>query len=130
MTPRRILSDAQIDEMAELREQGWSSKRIANHFTARGTPISRGSIDWQCLRFGADLPTPRRGRLGVARTYSRQGVPVRAYTPEDDARLLELEGQGLTIGAIATALGRRHNSVLGRLYTLARHHTRQEEAHG
>lgn len=129
---RRILSDAQIDEMAELRERGWSIARIARHFTARGTVVSAGSISWQCLRVGADLPAERR-KSGYSRsvTIVRGGSPVRSFTEDEDRRLLELEARGASRSEMASALGRRNNSIRGRLYTLARRDARAEEAaHG
>jgi hypothetical protein len=124
MGGRRILSDPQIEVMSELRESGWSYQRIAAHFTAAGTSISSGSIAWQCLRVGADLPPARRGRAYGTRTWGRG----RAFTPAEDARLLELEQRGAKYSVIAKDLGRAENSIRGRLMTLARHQARAEAA--
>lgn len=125
---RRILSDEQIDEMAELRERGWSYARIARHFTTRGTPVSVGSVSWQCLRVGADLPAERRvSAYQRAVTSVRGGKLVRAFTQDEDRRLLELEASGASGAEMARALDRGGNSIRGRLYTLARHEARAEE---
>jgi len=129
MGGRRILSDPQIDEMAELRERGWTLRQIARHFSAKGTPVSEGSIGWQCLRVGADLP-PERRRPGAfpACLIQRGGKPVRPWTPAEDEQLLALEAQGTSLNAIGRAIGRKQNSVRGRLMTLARHQARAEDA--
>lgn len=121
----RSLSAAQLDEMAELREQGWSLRRIAEHFTARGTKVHQSTIGWQCMRIGADLPPHRRGRA-VPRTQPmmRNGHVIRPFTPEEDQKLLELDTSGATMRQMCEALGRKNNSVRGRLMTLARHDAR------
>lgn len=131
MSGRRILSDAQIDEMADLRERGWSCQRIADHFTKNGTPISVGSVSWQCLRVGADAPPKRRGKLTQPiGTYERNGRVVRPFSADDDALLRVLDMQGFKVGVMAKRLDRRENSIRGRLYTLARRDARAEEAAG
>lgn len=126
---KRILSDGAIDEMAELRERGWSIAKIARHFTRQGTPVSHGCIAWQCLRVGADLPVERRVRP-YARliTVVRGGRPVRSFTDQEDRTLLAMEAAGATRAEMARALERGNNSVRGRLYTLARRDARAEEA--
>lgn len=127
MGGRRILTDAQIDEMARLRERGWGVQRIADHFMAAGTPISAGSINWQCLMAGADRPAkfwPKPTK--VRAIVQRNGHVVRAFTAEDDAKLFDFEAQGLGISEIARRLGRKPNSIRGRLLTLARRDARRE----
>lgn len=113
----RILSDAQLDEMAELREEGMSHKAIAGHFTKSGTPITASAIAYQCLRLGV-VPATARATLGGS-----CGAQGRPFTAEEDARLLDLAGQGVGRQAIARTLGRAPNSVTARLYTLARRDT-------
>lgn len=128
---KRILSDDQIEKMADLRERGWSCRRIADHFTANGTPISVGSVSWQCLRVGADAPPQRRGKLTQpTETYERNGRIVRPFTEDDDALLRVLDMQGFKISVIARRMRRGSNSIRGRLYTLARRDARAEEAAG
>jgi len=115
MGGRRILSDAQIHEMAELREAGRSYDWIAAHFTSAGTPIASGTIAWQCLRLG--IIAPHYTQASVGRKSPGRG---RAFTPAEDQRLLELSDQGVSRREIARALDRRPNSIRARLYTLAR----------
>lgn len=129
MGGRRILSDAQLDEMCALREKGWGTDRIAAHFTAKGSPISKGSIHWQCLRLGADAPKRfHYRRADRPDAYQRNGRAVRTFTAEEDAKLLALEAEGASYSAMARQLDRKPNSIKGRLYTLARHAARAEEA--
>lgn len=129
MSGRRILSDAQIDEMAALRERGWGVDRIAQHFTEAGTPISVGAISWQCLRIGADAPPRLRGKSTQPRAPFRRGKhEVRPYSGEEDDQLREFDRQGLNVAEIGRRLGRKQNSVRGRLLTLTRRDTRAEEA--
>ncbi|MFB0875489.1 MULTISPECIES: hypothetical protein [unclassified Sphingobium] len=129
MTRRCRLSDEQLDEMARLRERGWGPGRIAEHFTHAGTPISGSSINWQCMRLGADAPARLRGRSSAPReTYWRNGRPCRPWTAEDDAKLIELEQAGVKLHIVAQRLGRANSSVRGRLLTLARRDARREEA--
>lgn len=126
----RILTDAQIDEMAELREQGRTYQQIANHFGTRGITISAGSIQWQCMRVGADLP-PERRRPSCRRhepSFRRNGHVLRPFTADEDERLLEFERAGLPISEIGRRIGRKQNSVRARLMVLARREARAEDA--
>ncbi|RUN77292.1 hypothetical protein [Sphingomonas sp. TF3] len=124
---RRRLSDDQIDEMARLRERGWSSERIAAHFGEQGVSISANAINWQCLRVGADAPLKFQGRCTQpTEPYNRGGHIVRPFSAADDALLLTLEAQGINIAEIARRISRKPNSVKGRLMTLARRDARAE----
>lgn len=124
MAGRRILSDAQIDQMAEMREAGQTLEAIARHFTAAGTPIKSATIAWQCLRVGAYPPNYTLATLGRG-----EGGRGRPFTPDEDAQLLALEAQALSYTEIGKRLGRPHNSIRARLYTLARRDTiREDEA--
>ncbi|MFD1034123.1 hypothetical protein ACFQ15_05610 [Sphingomonas hankookensis] len=114
--------------MATLRERGRSLQAIANHFTAKGTPISASAVGWQCLRVGADAPIAKRNPLSTrSDVYRRGGHVIRPFTPDEDARLRDLEAQGLKTRQMADQLGRRENSIRGRLMTLARHDARAED---
>lgn len=125
----RILSDAQIEEMCELREKGWGIDRIAAHFTAHGTKISGNAINWQCMLNGADVPIHLRGKHTQASAPFRRGDHIiRPYTKDDDALLRVLDMQGFKVATIARRMGRKHNSIRGRLLTLARMDARAEEA--
>lgn len=110
-----ILSDAQLEEMANLREAGMTHKAIADHFTRAGTPIKPGAIAWQCLRLGVVPHSYTSATLG--RDCGAQGRP---FTAEEDARLLDLAAQGESRQAIARAIGRKASSITARIYTLAR----------
>lgn len=125
----RLLTDAQIDEMARLRERGWGCKRIAEHFLARdGVRVSAGAINWQCMKAGADVPVRLRGTFHTnLQAYRRGSHMVRPYSAEEDALLLQLDNQALPLSQIARRLGRKTNSVKGRMLTLARHAARAEE---
>lgn len=131
MSGRRRLSDAQIDEMASLRERGWGVANIARHFTEAGTPISAGAIGWQCLRVGADAPPRLRGKSSQPSSpFVRGKHLVRPYSSEEDARLREFDRQGVTVAEMGRRLDRKENSIRGRLLTLTRRDTRAEEAAG
>lgn len=130
MGGRRILSDPQIEQMIALRERGWSPERIANHFTESGTAISRGSISWQCLIHGADVPAKFRNKPVIENRppFQRGDHLVKPYSSEDDTLLRVLDMQDFSIAVISKRMGRRPNSIRGRLATLARRDARAEEA--
>jgi hypothetical protein len=130
MSGKRILSDTQVDEACAMRERGLSCQQISNHFAAAGVKVSAGSISWACLTRGADIPPARRGAkqsLRAGETYSRNGHVIRTFTPDEDTLLRVLDMQGFSLAVIARRLGRRHNSIRGRLATLARHDARRED---
>lgn len=129
MGGRRILSDQQLEEMVALRERGWGSSRIAAHFTNTGTPVSVGSINWQCLRLGAEPPPRLRATIPsqkALKPYRRNGFAVKRFSPEDDQVLRDLDAKGARVSEMARKLDRPANSVRGRLFTLARHEARAE----
>lgn len=123
----RILTDEQVETMIELREGGATLPQIQRRFAATGTVVSIGSIAWQCLRVGADLPATKRHVAGNPLPYRRGGRAVRPFTGEDDRILRELDHRGERVSVIARRLNRRPNSIRGRLLTLARHEARAEE---
>ena len=120
----RGLTAGQREEIIARYEAG---ERLAELAAAFGK--SKGSIHWFLLQEGVDPPRP----VHVARTpaapvtHRRGDHLVRRFTTEDDRRLLQLEAAGETIAAISRALGRKPNSVRGRLATLARHERLAEE---
>jgi len=118
------LTEEQVARICELREKGLTIRAIADEIGR-----SRGAVYWRCLENGVDPPKPaklRREIIGPA-IYNRGGHTVRRFTPEEDARLLEMEAEGLSRTAIARTLKRGRNSVVGRLMTLARHEERQAD---
>jgi transcriptional regulator len=123
MPQGRILSDEQLETMAELRERGWTYERIARHFARSGTVVSYKTIRWQCLRLGAFKPGNPPANIGVK--ASGRG---RAFTPEEDAQIRSLDAQGLSNAEIGRRLDRRSNSIIGRKLTLAMHDAFLEDA--
>lgn len=119
------LSEAQLAEMAALRERGWSCGRIGLKFGLSGDVIY-----WHCLRLGADPPNLRARVLPATatgpRTMKRGNHVLRRYTPAEDRQILALDAQGKGDTEIGRALGRKPNSIRGRLMTLARHDARRE----
>lgn len=122
MSGARILTDAQVEEMAALREAGYSCERLARRFG-----VSPKTVRWQCLRVGADHPeghkrtAPRRLEPNV-----RNGRLVRPFSGDEDARLVEMKLEGLNNSEIGRRLGRKPNSILGRLMTIAMNADRDE----
>jgi DNA-binding NarL/FixJ family response regulator len=108
-----------------MREQGKTYGQIA-----RAIKCSDSAVSWHCLRLGAESPKSKHqswsGIKGPV-LMKRGEFVVRRFTPEDDERLLQLEASGLRICEIARQLKRRHNSVKGRLMTLARRDERREQ---
>ncbi|HEY8136234.1 MAG TPA: helix-turn-helix domain-containing protein [Methylocystis sp.] len=122
MKDHRRLSDDDLTTIVALRERGWSYVRIGKKLN-----MSSSAISYHCLRLAAEPPKPAKCWDGVRgpATMVRNGFVLRRFTPEEDARLLELEREGKKVSQIAKALGRHRNSIQGRLMTLAR---RQERA--
>lgn len=132
-TAKRILDDEQVAEVCQLREAGWSLKRISLAMATRGINVSPGSIAWACLRNGADLPARRRQTHSFTErtmVVKRGDHLVRRYTAEEDRQILEMEAAGASVASIGRRLGRKHNSILGRLAALARRQARSEETEG
>ena len=93
--------------------------------------LSHGAVTWHLLKLGVEkggvAPKTYKPKPPSFYTYTRNGYPVRGYTPEDDRQLQQLSMQGLKHSEIARQLGRKSNSVRGRLFTLARRDERREE---
>jgi len=116
---RGKLTPEQRVEIVALREKGWGIERIAKKMGC-----SVGAVQWHCLIACADPPTlvknPCFAKPPKPKTYMRGGVLVRQFTPEEDAKMLELEKRGLGPTAIGRLMGRKWNTIKGRLATLAR----------
>ncbi len=119
----RKYSEAQIEAAVALRERGLTYSQIA-----RKTGMSKSAVDWYCLKLGAEPPhlAPPPRNVGMM-IVQRGGHLVRRFTDAEDAILLRMEAEGHRLSDIARQVGRRRNSVLGRLMTLARRDARQEE---
>jgi hypothetical protein len=111
-----------IAKMGDLRTEGLSYAEIEAH-----TGMSKGSIYWHCLKEGIDTPEPRRRPLATNKTMvvRRGNHTVRRFTPEEDAKITAMRVAGDSIADICRATGRRHNSIIGRLMTLARAEERE-----
>ena len=121
--PARKYSDSLLDRAAAMRDEGHSYTAISQRLE-----ISYGAVYWHCLRLGADSPRAQRSREHAPgpRVVSRGNHQVRRFTDDEDRRLLAMELDGETVSAIARALGRKPNSITGRLMTLARREARRE----
>lgn len=120
---RKPATPEEIDEIVRLRECGISYQQISQR-----VGISEGSVYYHCLKQGAEPPKPRPLPEGIVGPpeFNRGTYKVRRFTPAEDARLLELEAEGLSQYEIARRLGRKRNSINGRLMTLARREARAE----
>lgn len=124
---RRKVTDRQVAEMCELREAGNTFGQISRRFAARGVEISESAISWHCLIQGADAPPPQRqaSKIEPGTVMKRGRHVVRTFTEAEDELLLKLEAEGLTRTEIGRRLNRKHNSIIGRLATLARREERE-----
>lgn len=111
------------DRIAELREAGKTYDEIGAELGG----ISGSNISWICLKYG--IEGPRKSKLGDRGPMVRKrgNYEVRRFTPEEDTKIIEMSLAGHRAYAIGKAIGRPHNSVLGRQMTLAR---RDERAMG
>ncbi len=125
MARRPRLTRDKKEQIREMRERGLSCGVIA-----RRLDISEGSARWHCLVEGIESPNTR-GKVPqrrVAITCRRGNHIVRQFTAAEEQRLLELEAAGLSYGAIGRIIGRKRNSICGRLAVLARREERLLEA--
>lgn len=129
---RRKLTEDQRQEACELREEGKTFREIQAHFSSQGTNISQGALSWICLRYGADTPSchHRPSPEPTSLVVPRGNHKVRRFTQEEDKRLLSLVDERLTYAEIGRRLDRPHNSIIGRLMTLARREERECNARG
>ena len=126
MPKRARMTDAELERIAHLTEEvGLNPAQIAADIGC-----SLGSVTWAQLKIGVDgrpdkplPPVPVEPKQAI-----RNGHIVRRYTQADDNLLLRLEAEGLNPHAIGQRFNppRRHNSVVGRLRTLARRQARDE----
>lgn len=105
----------QAQEMAALRESGWSYDRIGARFG-----VTSGTVHYQCLRMGAISPRTRPPvRQGPPEIVGSNGVKQRRFTPEEDAEIRRRMNAGEKPHHIAKALGRASTSTRVRMMTLA-----------
>ncbi|MBY0259571.1 helix-turn-helix domain-containing protein [Methylobacterium sp.] len=122
---RLLLTKGQQQQIAARREAGESAGDLARAFGC-----SRSNISATCLKLGVDRSDGKfqASVAPVPLRIERNGVVVRRFTPDEDARLLAMAGENLSRAAIGKALGRHRHSIRYRLMTLARHEARREAA--
>jgi len=127
MSNRMKVNEGAGLKIEELREKGHSYQFIAGRLN-----IPERSVSYFCLKYGIESPNTKDKILPQTakgpRIYSRKGRIVRRFTQEEDKVLLQMRQEGKSLSEIGRKLGRRHNSIVGRLYTLSRHEDRYEEA--
>ncbi|MBL3569892.1 hypothetical protein BV509_00890 [Rhodovulum sulfidophilum] len=113
----------QIQRAAELREAGLTFPEIASQLG-----MKRTSVEYHCMRLGADPAARRQIRQGRGAMIQKRGNHlVRRFSTDDDATLMALVEQGLRHAEIARRMGRAQTSIAGRLVTLARAAARGED---
>lgn len=121
---KRRVSEADKEMIVRMRQKGLSHRAIGAKLG-----ISPAAVSWYCLQLAVEPPRPGKSWDAIKgpAVMSRGNHVLRRFTPDDDARLLEMENSGATIAEIARALGRPSNSIRGRLMTLARRDERREQ---
>lgn len=119
--PSTIPADV-LETIATMREAGAVFREIEN-----ATGIPRKTCEYHAVRLGAFCP----GKVRVCpppAVYSRSGREVRAFTEVEDQQITAWSIEEVTLKEMGRRLGRKHNSVLGRLRTLARREALAEVA--
>ena len=121
------LNQQQIEEAMRLRERGWSFERIS-----RKLGVASKTIAWHALKLGVESPKGQNAIRAVPIQpvihVCKNGRLIRRFTADEDAKLLTLEREGHSVNKIAISLKRTHNTVFGRLRTLARYQEITEAA--
>lgn len=127
MGKQHVMTEERKAEVEELRLAGCSYA-----FIARRVGVTEGSVSHFCLMEGIDSPRTAKKTLPQTapgpRVVQRGGHVVRHFTKAEDAQLIQMEIDGLSYAEMSRRLDRRHNSIKGRLATLARHRERAAEA--
>lgn len=113
-----------LDAIAGMREAGATYQEIAD-----ATGIPRGTCEYHTVRLGAFSPAGLQFQKAKA-PYSRCGRAVRAFTEAEDQQITTWSLADVPLIEMARRLNRKHNSILGRLRTLARREALQEANHG
>jgi hypothetical protein len=104
------VTEKQKQKIFSLRARNFSPGRIAQI-----TDINVSTIRYHVIKMGCYKPR----RDDRHRSYIRGGRMVRPFSEAEDADMLRRRTVGETVSAIARRQGRKHNSVLCRLYMLA-----------
>ncbi len=115
MTPEKL---ATIERM---RSAGRSYRAIGN-----AIGMSPGAVSWYCLANAIEPPNPRKpvAEMRGPLVMRRGEHEIRRFTEDEDRRLVALSKRGFSYGHIAQQIGRKPNSVRGRLMSLARREER------
>lgn len=119
--PSTIPSDV-LDTIATMREAGAQFQAIE-----QATGIHRKTCEYHAVRLGA-LPPAGARRCPRPARYSRAGAVVRGFTELEDQQITAWSIDGVSLKEMGRRLGRKHNSILGRLRTLARREALAEVA--
>lgn len=114
----KYTTNAQRLRMAEMREDGYTYREIAEEIGC-----SLNTVAMNCIKQGAERPDSNwksHKEIKGPAVMRRGNHVVRRYLPEEDVELLRLEAEGLRIAEISRRTGRKVNSIIGRLRTLAR----------
>lgn len=119
--PSTIPADV-LDTIATMREAGSQFQDIA-----QATGIHRKTCEYHAIRLGAFSPDtilsyPRRAK------YDRAGHAVRGFSASEDQQITAWSMEGMSLSEMGRRLGRKHNSILNRLRTLARREALAEVA--
>ena len=106
-------TDEQLARMCAWRRSGRSYA-----FIARRLGCSAGAARHQCLLAGAFPEGSKPRPSPFPMLTSRNGLPVRRFTPEDDAILLAMKADGVGPTEIGRALDRSPGTIRNRLLAL------------
>ena len=123
---RAPITEEQSRQIVDMREDsGLSCPQIA-----RRLGLHHGAVSWHLLKLGIEKggKPPRGYKPKQQQDFMRNGQLVRGFTPDDDDLLVRMDIEGLGHSEMARRLGRKPNSIKGRLYTLARREERLEAA--
>ena len=115
------------DHLLAMADAGFSVGRMA-----QAAKLSKQQVRYRLRREGVD---PRLDKAlppvpSAPIIWTRKSGAVRKFHAAEDARLLELEGQGLTPAQIARELKRHPGSIRARLEFLALRDAREEFQQG
>jgi IS30 family transposase len=114
------ITSEQSRQIVDIRED----KSMSAQQIARKLGLHHGAVTWHLLKLGIEKvgkpPANYKPESPERYTYMRGGRLVRGFTLEQDAKLRRLEAEGLSYIEIGRRMGRKQNSIRGRLHTLGR----------
>lgn len=113
--PAQKYTDDQINRSLRLREtEGLTYKQIQ-----KITGVDFRAVGWYCVSRGIVPPNPKPRASRPKRSYMRNGVLVRPFSPSEDKLLLSLRLSGASGVTIGRRLNRAPHTVRHRLSRLA-----------